>query len=122
MPVFEVYLDGEKVAVSGLEREGILTTMLTWCRRPDDAPGPREELELAVSGLDSPSDEHLEWFRRAIEFGSEIRIRPLETGIPMPPLQRRAISPEGRRKHKEAYVRKMAAELGWDIIESEAAT
>lgn len=116
MPVFEVYLDAEKVAVSGLEGEGVLTVFLSWAQRSIDSPEPREELVLNVGGIDSPLGEHLNWLNQAINFGSEIRIRPLAEGASTPPAERKPISPE-LQKAKEEYVRKAAAELGWEIVE-----
>ena len=126
MLCFEVYQNGEKVCTAGLGDEGVLTAILTWVSHrpeviaaraaqgiPDNEP---VEMFFRVGGLDSVSDEHLEWLHAEVQIGDEIRIRVVERSAGDTPSRRNREDPAKVEEQKRKYVRKIAKELGWEII------
>ena len=91
---FEVFLNGERLCMAGLEF-GVLSAILTWVRRNPNGFEKQqtrfENLEsyceetcnLGVHGLDltnPDSDSHADWEHVEIEPGDVIEIRFLEPG------------------------------------------
>ena len=75
MMCFEVSLNGEKLAVAGINEFGVLTTIITWVRKLNTE---NEEIELNLSGLDSETREQLKWLNQPLSCNDEILIRIVE--------------------------------------------
>lgn len=91
---FQVTINGRRACVSGLDRYGVLSVVLSWVKRNPKAYSgdkksgskltraqwSKEEIEFSVGGLDSAADEHLHWLRRELSIGDEIAIKVLPPG------------------------------------------
>ena len=78
---FEIVLNGERVCISGIEGDGVLTTMVNFVKHADKAG----EYELSIGGLGRflPSQDHqqhAEWPKPSLAIGDEITIRLLPDG------------------------------------------
>jgi len=117
MLAYEIYLNGKKKCVAGIDEPGVLTTTLTWVLgEPDGHRSGSEEMEIRVGGLVSRAHEFVEWFRRGVRRGDEIVIRIVETKDVDEPKRKRRESPAQRRRQQQAYVRRMAKQFGWKIV------
>jgi hypothetical protein len=90
----EILLNGRRLATTGIERFGVLSTMLTWCRRnPSSVTGGmraedgfdesrflREVCELEFGGLDSVADRTSSGGKERLRPGDEVTIRVLPQG------------------------------------------
>jgi hypothetical protein len=91
---FEVFINGRRACISGIEGYGVLDVILTRVKRnPEAYPGKdkhplklskaawsREHIDVSVGGLDSTTDEYLHWLRRNLGIGDEIWIKLLPPG------------------------------------------
>jgi hypothetical protein len=113
MTAFEVHLNGKKQCLAGVA-EGTVDTHFfsAGVRTGDDAS--KGYLAFIVNGLDSRRDEHVEWAEYELAVGDEIRLRVVSTERADSPKKR---SPAGGdRPGKEAMARRLAEELGWEIV------
>ncbi len=118
MPVFHVYLNGEKVSTAGVGDLGVLSTHVTWVRRTQEdmhVKMPVEELTLHVGGLISPKGEHVRWLDRPLEVGDEVRITVAEAAKVDRPRSRKRSDPAEDLRRQKRYVRQMAKRFGWKI-------
>jgi hypothetical protein len=74
-------------------------------------------LALHVGGFLGQTEELIRWTIPAVQIGDEIIIRTLDSGEPDAPAKREYLDPESIRADEKAYVRRMAAEWGWEIRE-----
>jgi hypothetical protein len=88
MKAFAVFVNGQQVCTAGIGPDGVLTAILDWV-----GGGPRQTPEglfgLHVGGLDSQTDEHVDWSVPEVGVGDEVTIRIVET---------EDIDPEARRR------------------------
>jgi hypothetical protein len=101
---FEVSVNGQRLCVSGVGDEGVLTALVTWVSRASAGEDQRpEELFLQVGGLSG--DTHLSWPSPPLQVGDCVQVRVLETSRPDEPTDRtsadRAFVEAQRRKHYE---------------------
>ena len=118
MLAFEVYINGKKRCTAGIRGPCVLTAALCWVlREPRSRRGKQKELNLGVGGLVSDSDEHLEWLSRDVQPGDEVTIRIIEAANVDKPKKRRRwrATPAQIKLRKQAYIRRLAKELGWKI-------
>ena len=118
MIAFEIKINGEKKCLAGVGEQGVLSAVLTCVRRvPEGRRRFKEELELGVGGIGKRNDEHLEWLQRKLRIGDEISIRIIQQATADKPRKRRQrfAKPATQRRRKEAWVRKMAKELGLKV-------
>ena len=78
---FEIVLNGERVCISGLDGDGVLTTMVNFVKHADKDG----EYELSIGGLGRflPSQDrpqHADWPKPSVSIGDEITIRILPDG------------------------------------------
>jgi len=84
MIALEVLLNGKRLCIAGAGDLGVVSANLCWVRRKPVPEGVEvvgwtpEELYINVGGIDSVTDEHLEWVRREIEVGCEVTVRVIE--------------------------------------------
>jgi len=82
MIALEVHLNGEKVCTAGVGELGVLSSIVSWRGTQhynDGTAPPGASLQLQVSGLTSPSKEHVRWTERNIRMGDRVEIRVIET-------------------------------------------
>ncbi|HEX2747197.1 MAG TPA: hypothetical protein VHM91_04290 [Verrucomicrobiales bacterium] len=117
VPGFEILLNGAKLCTAGIGEEGGLTVFVNCreCRVIDGAA--RDSMSLSVGGFISRTKQHLGWPGRDLRLDDEVIIRVVQTSAPDKPVKKRRMSAALERRGKENYVRKMAAELGWKIVE-----
>ena len=69
MRAFEIWLNGTRLCVAGIEDDGVLSAIVNWVTGQSVA-----DLHLQVGGLISPVNEHVVWIRqRPLKLGDEIR-------------------------------------------------
>ena len=73
MKAFVVSVNGKRVCVAGVANIGVLDVHTVWCRTDSS-----ETLELAIGGMDSTTDEQLEWDAPAIDVGDQITIKVVD--------------------------------------------
>jgi len=110
MRALEVELNGERLCLAGIGDDGVLNAMVNCIAKP-----PRQEVELRVGGLISPTREHVDWVNRDISVGDEIRIRIVDAGLIDEPSKRHRPDPAVQLKAQKNYVRHMAKDLGWEV-------
>lgn len=120
MTAFEVFVNGTRLCLAGVDGPGVLTAILT--RVEGRNPGETEDdrLGLSVGGLDSSSDRHLSWLAsHAVTTGDEVLLRVVQADAvdtPVPGYQETA---EETRTRKEAALASLAEELGWTATRPE---
>jgi len=91
---FQVFINGRRMCISGLDGDGVLSIVLSRVKRsPDAYPGKnkhplkmskaawsKERTDVSVGGLDLATDEHLHWLRRDLRVGDKISIKLLPSG------------------------------------------
>jgi hypothetical protein len=89
---FEVFINGRRACISGMDGHGVLDVVLTRVKRsPAAYPGrnkhplklskaawSKERIDVSVGGLDSTA--YLHWLRRDLGIGDEISIKLLPPG------------------------------------------
>jgi hypothetical protein len=84
MICFEVEINGEIACVAGVGETGVLTSILTWAKNNPASSTERSvnELNLTVGGLKidetNAGKAHLDWVRRDLQVGDQIRIKVIE--------------------------------------------
>ena len=106
---FQVAVNGEVRGIAGLESLGVLTVVLDWVRRDPAAapkqarraPGFREgdwignRVYVRLAGLDSATDQHVDWFGGELQAGDEVTVRVLPPGEFNPPVHRHSVQEIG---------------------------
>jgi hypothetical protein len=110
--VFEVFLNGERLCVAGIDGDGVLIAYLSSARIKGS-----DDLDLDVGGLVSTTREHLKWARVGLNLGDEVRVRILESVSADEPEERKREEPERELERQRNYVREMAKKLGWTLTE-----
>jgi hypothetical protein len=95
---FEIWKNGKKLAVAGLEHSGAVSFMLTWVGKGAGASSRAIEgaeidgLDLRVGGIDSSEssgDESVEWIEdTALRIGDDIQIRLVAADSADAPMRR----------------------------------
>ena len=108
MRTFEVYLNGEKLCVAGIEMGRLLFSIA--CGENKQGRGDIG-LGMTASTL---KDEILRWQQRKLQIGDHVLIKIVEADtVDVPTVLQTA--PRDSRKYEKAYVRRMAKEFGWTI-------
>jgi len=108
MRAFEIYLNGKKLCVAGMEQGDLLFSI--GCG--ENAYG-RGGVGLGMTGL-LPTKSTVRWQQRSLQMNDHVEVRIIEakkvdrfTVLQEPP--------RDARKYEKAYVRRMAKEFGWTI-------
>jgi hypothetical protein len=94
MICFEVEVNSEKVCTAGIGEFGVLTSCITWVntRERSSVPeGPVKSVSLDVGGLTIPENdagEFVNWSRRDLKIGDEVRFRIVEAVAADEPAER----------------------------------
>jgi hypothetical protein len=91
---FDVWLDGKRLCRAGIAGPGVVTAIVDRVERPSVEVGgraaPEDPLNLHVGGLESTTGDHLDWAKRALTVGTEIRLTVVETNEVDPPQRRKS--------------------------------
>ncbi|MFP2960305.1 hypothetical protein ACLEPN_21395 [Myxococcus sp. 1LA] len=94
MLCFRVSRNGQHLTTAGLSAFGVLHTILSWVRRPDDESRDVPELTLHVGGSEGREyREHLTWCDANIRAGDVLTVEVREDLKADPPRERR-LDPE----------------------------
>jgi hypothetical protein len=108
MRAFEIYLNGKKLCVAGLDSGTLLFSVACSENRHG-----RGEVGLNMTGV-LLTQETVRWQHRSLRMNDEVRIKIKESAKSdkYKVLQK---APSDPRKYEKAYVRRMAKEFGWTI-------
>jgi hypothetical protein len=108
MRAFEIYLNGKKICVAGLETGTLLFSV--GCSENKHGRG---SVGLSMTGL-LLTLATVRWRHRTLRINDRVRLRIVETPtVDKPKVLQQA--PRDERKYEKAYVRRMAKEFGWTI-------
>ena len=110
MRAFEVFVNETRLCVAGIGEDGVLTTMVDHV-----AGNGRDEMHLRVGGLISPTREHVDWKRRRLKTGDEIRVKIVDAASVDRPKRRQRRDSKQELAAQKRYVREMARKLGWEL-------
>jgi hypothetical protein len=116
MTAIEIQVNGKEHCVAGIT-DGTVAVTLQWTGRGNGIGGSQSQyMGFMVSGLDSKDDEHFEWKgREGLAVGDEVVLRFVDVPKTDPP-QKIWTALDEKRSAKEAMVRRLAGELGWEIL------
>jgi hypothetical protein len=108
MRAFEIYLNGKKLCVAGMEQGDLLFSI--GCGGNKQGRGG---VGLGMTGM-SATHETVRWQQRSLQMNDKVRIKIVEakSADKFEVLQK---APQDSRKYEKAYVRRMAKEFGWTI-------
>src|SRR5260370_40944341 len=110
MRAFEISLNGKRLCLAGVGKDGVLSTTIT------HVPfRKRRETRLYVGGIVLPQDEHVFWKESILHLGDELRLKVVEKDAVDAPRDRVPRDPAAEVKSQKQYVRKMAKKFGWKI-------
>ena len=113
MRAFEISLNGKRLCLAGVGKDGVLSTTIT------HVPfRKRRETRLYVGGIVLPQDEHVFWKQSILHLGDEVRLKVVEKEKVDVPRERVRRDPAAEANAQKRYVRKMAKKFGWKIQES----
>ena len=111
MLAYEVFLNGDRLCVSGIEGDGVMNAMLSYGK------GKRvDHLHLTVGGLANITEETLQWVCADLKLGDEITINVIDAASVDEPLTRER-APELDPDVHKANIRAWIKKLGWTVIE-----
>jgi hypothetical protein len=120
MICFEAFINGQKVCVAGVGATGVLDAILSWVNRErheaDEVSDPQatrvEELIFSVGGLNHRGNDsvYLDWLRKELKPGDEVRIRIVEQELCDPPIDTRTDTADFIKKSKRAYYEQLKQE------------
>lgn len=121
MIALRVSRNGEDVCLAGVGDVGVLTAIVGWVKRPEgqldpDDPG-EDRLNLNIGALDSRTDENQQWPSQDLVVGDSVTIQIVEAEMEDPPSERYVHPEEQRIANIKDNARRLAAELGWTLIE-----
>jgi hypothetical protein len=122
MRAFALYLNGRKISTAGIGAYGVLSANVTWVggkRRPTSR-GRRvasEQIGIALGGLNAKTDEHLRWSQRSLRVGDEVCIKVIETESVDKARHRQRRNRTQELRQQETYVRQMAKQFGWKVLQ-----
>lgn len=102
-----------------LPESGVLSAIVSVLDRNDREPDTDDEVRLHLGGLDSSDGLHPQWGDFDLVPGDEVTISVFDDRASDPPIERRGMTETESEERKKQYLRGMARELGWDLIENE---
>lgn len=127
MLCFRVLRNGRNLTTAGVPDFGVLSTILTWVRRPHDESNACPELTLHVGGsVGREHREHLTWRNVNIRAGDVLTVEVREDLEAEPPRERRVDEEAGldevaRLQLKKKNLEDWLAEVNEELRERGAA-
>ncbi len=106
----------QKINMS-LPDAGVLSAMVTVVDQSDRDATSTDEVHLELGGLDFVDGRHPRWGKFNLVPGETVRITLHNDRIADPEKRRTGETESERLESKRNYVRMVAAELGWKILE-----
>jgi hypothetical protein len=106
---FEVYVNGERVCLAGVNDTSVADVILDFVGRDEKC------FHLHVGGLLIPEGEHVRWQDRHLNVGDEVRIKLVEAASVDEPTKRFRTDAKKRIEAQKRHVRRMAKTFGWRI-------
>ncbi len=103
----------------GVDEPGVLTAIVCASVREADDLDCRRRCTLELGALDSTTGSHFDWPKYELQPGDTITIEVLRAGLSDPPSGERRLEPDEDLERKKEYVRHLAKEFGWKLIENE---
>jgi hypothetical protein len=121
MICFQIFINGKKICTAGIQSEfGVLTSILTWVKRDlsqfsseDRHKMYEEEIDFNVGGHISYGKndyENLDWIKRSLSPGDEIKIKIIESPQADEPSSRVRSDPDFVEKQKRKYFERLKNE------------
>lgn len=85
MRTFAVSINGKHLCTAGIGAEGVLISSVTW-----SGSNGNGHFHMHVGGLDTTSNQHIEWQKKEIGVGDEIVTRIIESEVVDPPVSSRS--------------------------------
>ncbi|WP_019509129.1 hypothetical protein [Pleurocapsa sp. PCC 7319] len=112
---FEIAINDETKIVAGMEEISVLSFILCYHNALRDKNENLDSIELQVGGLlhhARHDDEHLDWIKRHLKIGDEIKIRVVESSDLTQPIARRRQDPKLVEKAQRKYYENLKQEYG----------
>lgn len=114
---FEITINDEKKIVAGIEGVSVLSFILCYQKalRDKNKDENINSIDLRVGGLlhhGKHDDEHLDWIKRHLKIGDEIKIRVVESFKVTQPIARRREDPQLVEKAQRKYYESLKQEYG----------
>jgi hypothetical protein len=109
MICFELYMNGCKMATTGISKFGVLHANLCLVTA-NPAKKRDQELDFSLGGLEE--NEYLKWYGKDdLKAGDEITVRIIESQSFDVPIEKRWSDPELERKEKKKYFEQLKKEI-----------
>ena len=105
---FEVYLNGDKIARAGIQKQNYVTNCIISAVSRKDGSG---ELSLYIGGLDSDEDLHVTWQGANIKAGDKISIEVIDDQFDEPTSTNKKFDEEEIREQKIKHYFHLKEEL-----------
>jgi hypothetical protein len=124
MSSIRIHINGQPKHTVSLEgHPGVLSCILNHMnRRPEPADGHevKDEYHIAFGGIDNITGDYVDWPRIELIVGDRVELEILESSDSFPPASRRPHDGDAAEYSKKDYIRRMAKQFGWELIEHEA--
>ena len=124
MSSIRIHINGQHKHTVSLEgHPGVLSCILNHMnRRPEPASGEQVEDDYHISfgGIDNATGDYVDWPRIEIAIGDRIELEILESSDASPPASRRPHGGDAAEFSRKDYIRSMAKQFGWELIEHES--
>lgn len=129
MFALEVFHNGTKVSTAGVGRYGVLSAGISWVSHEPEklAEWAKEgeqvkspSITLNVGGISVERLAHVDWPMPEVKLGDEVIVRLREVNEVDEPKLEHSLEPDSKGVDQKEYVRRMAKELGWQVIENPA--
>ena len=118
MRAFDIYKNGRKICSAGIPEPGVVTASVTWVT--DSSAAEREDMDFCVGGLISRTHTFIDWARRPLKEGDELKIIVTQKSEVSKPKKERTKTEAERQSQKLIYLKRLAKELGYEIRKEEA--
>ncbi|MBI1249164.1 hypothetical protein GC197_15135 [bacterium] len=108
----------DKIVNMGLPECGVFTAIVSAVNRSPRISDAKDCVYLHLGGLDSISNEQVDWDTLNLVPGDAVQITVVEDGEVDPPTTRKPLNTKAYREQQEQEVRSAAAKYGWTIIEN----
>lgn len=106
---FKVLINDEIICRAGFENENaVVTCILDSIRRKND---DSEELNITIGGLNSDTNQHVDWYKNNLQEGDKISIEIISNDFDTPSLIRERMSEKDIIARKLEYFNKLKTEL-----------
>ncbi len=115
MRAYDVFLNGKRLCLAGIGKDGYVSAYITYISEWD-------KTDIDVIGMVAPKKVYVRWTRRHLQTGDEIRIRILDRrSVDKFKKIGRVDSPNKVIESQKRMLRRMAKGFGWELREKRKA-